>query len=41
MSKTLVEMSAEIVTAQARHSPLTPDDIVDSLRKTFRPVQVI
>ncbi len=34
MSKSLVEMSAEIVMAQASHSPLTPDDIVDSLRKT-------
>ena len=36
MSKSLVEMSAEIVMAQASHSPLTPDDIADSLRKVFQ-----
>ena len=41
MSKTLVEMSAEIVMAQASHSPLTPDDIVDSLRKVFQTLEDI
>ncbi len=41
MSKTLVEMSAEIVMAQARHSPLTPDDIADSLRKVFQTLKNI
>jgi predicted transcriptional regulator len=41
MSKTLVEMSAEIVTAQASHSRLTPDDIADSLRKVFCTLQEI
>ena len=35
MSKSLVEMSAEIVTAQARQSQLKPEDIADSLRKVF------
>jgi len=35
MSKSLVEMSAEIVTAQARQSQLKPEDIADSLRKIF------
>ncbi len=36
MSKTLVEMSASIVMAQASHSRLSPDDIADSLRKVFQ-----
>ncbi len=36
MSKTLVEMSASIVMAQAKHSRLSPDDIADSLRKVFQ-----
>ncbi len=41
MSKSLVEMSAEIVAAQASHSPLTPDDIADSLRKVFQTLKDI
>ena len=41
MSKSLVEMSAEIVMAQASHSPLTPDDIADSLRKVFQTLKDI
>ena len=35
MSKSLVEMSAEIVAAQASHTPLAPDEIADSLRRIF------
>jgi predicted transcriptional regulator len=41
MSKSLVEMSAEIVTAQASHSPLSPEDIADSLRKVFQTLKDI
>ncbi len=41
MSKTLVEMSAEIVMAQASHSPLTPDNITDNLRKVFQALEDI
>ena len=41
MSKSLVEMSAEIVTAQASHSHLTPEDIADSLRKVFQTLKEI
>jgi predicted transcriptional regulator len=41
MSKSLVEMSAEIVTAQASHSQLSPDDIADSLRKVFQTLKDI
>lgn len=36
MSKTLVEMSAAIVAAQARHSQLSPDGMADSLRTIFQ-----
>jgi predicted transcriptional regulator len=35
MSKSLVEMSAEIVAAQASHTPLPPEEIAESLRKIF------
>ena len=41
MSKTLVEMSASIVMAQASHSRLSPDDIADSLRKVFHALKDI
>ncbi len=41
MSKTLVEMSAEIVMALASHSSLTPDDIADNLRKVFQALEDI
>jgi predicted transcriptional regulator len=34
-SKTLVEMSAEIVAAQARQRNLSPEEIAESLRKVF------
>lgn len=36
MAKSLVEMCAEIVTAQAGHTRLTSDEIGDSLRQVFR-----
>ena len=35
MSKSLVEMSAEIVAAQASHTPLAPEEIAESLRRIF------
>jgi predicted transcriptional regulator len=35
MSKSLVEMSAEIVAAQASHAPLALEEIAESLRKIF------
>lgn len=41
MQKTLVEMSAEIIAAQASHKSMTPDDIAESLRKVFRVLQDI
>lgn len=39
MTKSLVEMCAEIVAAQAGHTRLTPDEIGDSLRQVFRTLQ--
>jgi predicted transcriptional regulator len=41
MSKTLVEMSAEIVTAQASHAQMSLEDIADSLRKVFQTLKEI
>ncbi len=41
MSKTLAEMAASIVMAQASHSRLSPDDIADSLRKVFQTLKDI
>jgi len=41
MSKSLVEMSAEIVAAQASHRALTPEEIADSLRRTFQTLKEI
>ena len=41
MSKTLVEMSASIVMAQASHSRLSSDDIADSLRQVFQTLKAI
>jgi predicted transcriptional regulator len=43
MSKTLVEMCAEIVAAQACHTALPPEEIAESLRKiylTLKDIQV-
>jgi predicted transcriptional regulator len=41
MSKSLVEMSAEIVAAQASHTPLSPEEIAESLRKIFQTLKEI
>jgi predicted transcriptional regulator len=41
MAKSLVEMSAEIVAAQASHRALTPEEIADSLRRTFQTLKEI
>jgi predicted transcriptional regulator len=41
MSKSLVEMSAELMTTQARYSRLTPEYIADSLRKVFQTLKEI
>jgi predicted transcriptional regulator len=38
-NKTLVEMSAEIVAAQARRKNLSPEGIADSLRRVFETLQ--
>jgi len=35
MDKTLVEMAAEIVQAQAGQTRMTPEEIVDALRKAY------
>ncbi|MGE3540729.1 MAG: MucR family transcriptional regulator [Candidatus Tectimicrobiota bacterium] len=35
MSKSLVEMASEIVAAQARHAPMSPDDISEGVKKVF------
>lgn len=35
MPKTLVEMASEIVTAQASHVPMSPDDISNGVKKIF------
>jgi predicted transcriptional regulator len=35
MAKTLVEMAAEIVTAQAGQTPMTPDEIAGALNKSY------
>lgn len=39
MSKSLVEMASEIVAAQARHAPMTPEDISEGVRKVFAMLQ--
>ena len=41
MSKSLVEMAAEIVAAQASHRSLPPEEIEQSLRKTFETLKEI
>ena len=41
MSKSLVEMAAEIVTAQASHSRLSPEEIADSWRSVFQTLKDI
>lgn len=41
MPKTLVEMSAEIVAAQASYRNLSPEEIAESLRKVFATLQQV
>ena len=41
MSKSLVEMAAEIVAAQASHRSLPPEEIEESLRRTFQTLKDI
>jgi predicted transcriptional regulator len=41
MTKSLVEMAAEIVSAQASRTDLSLDDIVSSLRKVFQALQEV
>ncbi len=41
MSKSLVEMCAEIVTAQASHTRLSPEEIAESLRMVFRTLKEV
>lgn len=41
MSKSLVEMSADIVAAQASHRALSPEEIAESLRRTFQTLKEI
>lgn len=41
MSKSLVEMTVEIVTAQASITPLSTDDIVHSMRRVFQALQAV
>ena len=35
MSKSLVEMASEIIAAQARHTPMSPDEISEGVKKVF------
>ncbi|NIQ37704.1 MAG: transcriptional regulator [Proteobacteria bacterium] len=41
MSKSLVEMAAEIITAQATQSRMTPEEISEGLRRTFEALKSI
>ena len=41
MSKSLVEMCADIVSAQASHATMSSDDLVDSLRRVFQTLQEV
>jgi predicted transcriptional regulator len=41
MDKTLVEMAAEIVQAQAEHTRMTPDEIVNALSKTYEALRSV
>ncbi len=41
MAKSLVEMCAEIVAAQASHQPMEADDITESLRTVFQTLQAL
>lgn len=39
MSKSLVEMASEIVAAQARHAPMSPEEISEGVKKVFMMLQ--
>ena len=41
MTKSLVEMCTDIVSAQASHSQMSSEDIVESLRRVFRTLQEV
>ena len=41
MGKTLVEMAAEIVQAQAGQTSMTPEEIVDALSKTYEALKSV
>lgn len=41
MAKSLVEMAAEIVGAQASHTRLSPEEIAESLRRVFQTLQEV
>ena len=41
MSKSLVEMCADIVSAQASHSAMSSEDIIESLRRVFHTLQEV
>ena len=41
MTKSLVEMCTDIVSAQASHTPMSSEDIVESLRRVFRTLQEV
>ena len=41
MSKSLVEMCTDIVSAQASHTPMSSEDIAESLRHIFRTLQEV
>ena len=39
MQKSLVEMASEIIAAQASHTPMSPEDISEGVRKVFEVLQ--
>ncbi len=41
MAKSLVEMCADIVSAQASHTRLSPEEIAESLRRVFQTLQEV
>lgn len=41
MAKSLVEMCADIVSAQASHARLSPEEIAESLRRVFQTLQEV
>ncbi len=41
MAKSLLEMCAEIIAAQAKHKAMGPDEMAESLRTVFQTLQEI